>query len=197
MPTHLARHFQATRLARGLSLGQLARLAGYRNVSKGCNRIRRFETSGSLHRELLRKLAAILEINDAAIKELADRDQREFLDHWTRWVNEPIQPSVVIKMVPAVYSRTNLPGDVRTIEDAEAWSSSLAAANHQRCCLVWSRRISCWFNEDGSLSHRSEAVRGELNMPYMQLPGNRRRFLFSEGLKTISLLECPEPPDFA
>jgi hypothetical protein len=194
MLTHVARHFQESRLARGFSLGQVARLAGYKNISKGCNRIRHFELSGSIDRELLRKLAAVLEINEATIKELAERDRLEFLDYWTRWINEPIQPFLVLKLMPAIYSRRNLPPNLRTIEDAEAWASSVAAANRQDCCLVWSRRISCWFNEDGSLSHRSEASPGEPNMPYMQLPGNPRQFLFGETLATISLIERPEEP---
>jgi hypothetical protein len=125
---------------------------------------------------------------------LLERDQREFLDYWTRWVNEAIQPFLVLKMIPAVYSRRNLPDNLRAIEDAEAWASSLAAAHRQKCCLVWSRRISSWFNEDGTLSHRSEAVPGEPNMPYMQLPANPRRFLFGETPGTISLIECPEQP---
>jgi transcriptional regulator with XRE-family HTH domain len=181
MPNHLAHHFQEARLARGFSLGQVARLAGYQNVSKGCNRIHHFERSGSIDRELLRKLATVLEINEATIKELAERDQRAFLDDWNRWVNEPIQPFLVLKMIPAVYSRRTVPDDLRTIEDAEAWASSVAAANRQKCCLVWSRRISCWFTEDGSLSHRSEAVPGELNMPLMQMPASKGRFLFGES----------------
>src|SRR4051812_7321926 len=103
MSTHLARHFQQARLDRCLSLGQVARLAGYKNVSGGCNRLCHFERTGSINRQLLRQLAAILEIDEATIKEMADRDQGEFLDAWARWVNEPIQPYLVLKIMPAVY----------------------------------------------------------------------------------------------
>ena len=56
MPAHLGNYFRKVRLAKGLSLGQLARQVGYRNISKGCRRIQNFETSGQITPHVLTKL---------------------------------------------------------------------------------------------------------------------------------------------
>jgi hypothetical protein len=43
---HLAEHFKRRRQEMGLSMAQLARTVGYRNVSKGVRRIAAFEEAG-------------------------------------------------------------------------------------------------------------------------------------------------------
>src|SRR5947209_5529855 len=94
----LGQYIQQVRMEKGLSRGQLARLVGYENISKGANRIHQFETSGkTADHELLRKLAAVLEIDETTFVDLAKRDRREFLEDWRRWANEPIQPFLVIR----------------------------------------------------------------------------------------------------
>jgi hypothetical protein len=42
MCNYLGSYFREERLQRGLSLGTLARIVGYRNISKGSNKIVRF-----------------------------------------------------------------------------------------------------------------------------------------------------------
>lgn len=70
MKSHLGDYFRKVRLANGRSLGQLARKVGYRNVNKGCRRITTFETTGTIHPDLLTKVAAILEIDNEVIEQL-------------------------------------------------------------------------------------------------------------------------------
>ena len=41
--SHLGDHFRACRVEKGLTTGQLARMAGYRNLTRGANRIHGFE----------------------------------------------------------------------------------------------------------------------------------------------------------
>ena len=45
--SHLGDAFMARRLDRKLTTGQLARLAGYRNLTRGANRIHGFEAGGT------------------------------------------------------------------------------------------------------------------------------------------------------
>ena len=47
-PTHMASHFQKRRLEMHLSLTQLAKLVGYRNMSKGHRKIDTFERTGAV-----------------------------------------------------------------------------------------------------------------------------------------------------
>ena len=70
MESHLGFHFRETRLAKGMTLGQIARQVGYRNISKGCRRIDAFEKTGRVRNDLLTNIATVLEINDTAIREL-------------------------------------------------------------------------------------------------------------------------------
>jgi hypothetical protein len=45
---NLGNFFHERRVRQGLTLGQIARMVGFRNVSKGANRIARFEREGTV-----------------------------------------------------------------------------------------------------------------------------------------------------
>ena len=158
MSTHLSRYFQQKRLDRGLKPGQLARLAGCMNVQKNGSRIRSFELSGSIGQELFEKIAAALEIDAGTIEQLVELDRKEFSQAWLEWANEPIQPYLVIRVIAVVYSSRAVPPGITTMEEAETWASAVAGGIKKRCCVVWSRRISCWFSEVGTLTTRTRAA---------------------------------------
>jgi hypothetical protein len=143
MSTNLSRYFQQKRLDRGLMPGHLARLAGCVNVPKNGSRIRQFELTGSIGREISEKVSAVLEIDPATIEQLIEQDRREFFQAWLAWVSEPIKPYLVIRLMAAIYSSRALPPEITTLEEAEKWASGIAGEMKKRCCLVWSRRISC------------------------------------------------------
>ncbi len=126
MSTHLSRYFQQQRLDRGLKPGQLARLAGCLNVPKNGSRIRTFELSGHITHELFEKIATVLEIDAATIQRLVEQDRREFFQAWLQWVNEPIKPYLVIRLMAAIYSSRALPAEISTQEEAEKWASAVA-----------------------------------------------------------------------
>ena len=193
MSTNLSRCFQQKRLDRGLKPGQLARLAGCVNVQKNGSRIRSFELSGSIGQELFEKIAAVLGIDAATIERLVEQDRREFYQAWLDWVNEPIQPYLVIRLMAAIYSSRAVPSEITTMEQAETWAGAVAGEIKKRCCLVWSRRISCWFNEEGKLTHRSEAKPGEPNTPWVQLGG--QRFVFGDDLGTVRRVDWLREPE--
>ena len=158
MSTNLSRYFQQKRLDRGLKPGQLARLAGCVNVQKNGSRIRSFELSGCIGQELFEKVAAALEIDAGTIEQLVEQDRREFYQEWLAWVNERIQPYLVIRLIAAVYSSQSVPPDITTRQEAEEWASAVAGEIKKQCCLVWSRHISCWFSEDGTLTKKIRGV---------------------------------------
>ena len=193
MSTNLSRYFEQKRLDRGLKPGQVARLAGCVNVQKNGSRIRTFELSGSIGQELFEKIAAALEIDAGTIEQLVELDRKEFYQAWLEWVNEPIQPYLVMRLMAAIYNSRPVPSEIPTMEQAETWASAVAGGIKKRCCLVWSRRISCWFNEEGKLTHRSEAKPGEPNTPWVQLGG--QRFVFGDDLGTVRSVDWPEEPE--
>ena len=195
MSTNLSRYFQQKRLDRGLKPGQVARLAGCVNVPKNGSRIRSFELSGSIGQELFEKIAAALEIDAGTIEQLVEQDRTEFYQAWLEWVNEPIQPYLVIRLMAAIYSSRAVPPEITTMEEAETWASAVAGEIKKRCCLVWNRRISCWFSEDGTLTKRTEAVPGEPNTPWIKIGGKGPAFVFGDDLGTVSLLDWPKKPE--
>jgi hypothetical protein len=196
MSTNLSRYFQQKRLVRGLKPGQLARLAGCLNVQKNGGRIRNFELSGNIGQELFKKIAAVLEIDAGTIERLVEQDRREFFQGWLEWVNQPITPYLVIRLMAAIYSSRALPPEITTMAEAEKWASAVAGEIQKQCCLVWSRRISCWFSEDGTLTKRTEAVPGEPNTPWIKIGGKWPAFVFGDDLGSVSMVEWPKKPGF-
>jgi len=192
MSTHLSRHFESKRLALGLKPSELARLACCQNILKNGNRIRQFELSGNVGLELFAKVAAVLEVDSATIEQLVDLDRREFFEKWLAWVNEPIQPYLVIRLIAAIYRNCAVPPEITTMPDAEQWASMVARQENKRCCLVWSRRISSWFDEEGGLTGRTEAVPGEPNVPWTRIGG--KTFTFGADLRSTVQVDWPKQP---
>jgi transcriptional regulator with XRE-family HTH domain len=174
---HLGAYFREQRLQQGLTLGDLAQRAGYSNVSKGCNKIGRFELEGTITEELLVRLAEALHIDFATVERLVDQDRQE----WEKWASEPVPMQLVARILPAVYSQVPLPADVTTQEQAEAFAREFAKQHGWRCCLVVSRRLSVWIGKGGEIEARTEARPGEPDSPGMTLRGSRRPFLFGFG----------------
>jgi transcriptional regulator with XRE-family HTH domain len=179
MTTNLGRYFRAQRIDRGLSLGQIARMVGYRNVSKGANRIARFERDGIVNELLLIHLAEALEIDLPTVEDLMEQDRQEYLRAWEAWVNQPVPMCLVVKYLPAVYGSKELPEGVKTPEDAEKYACDYARRNRRQVCLAVSRRLSVWVNKEGEVEARTEATPEQPNMPYMRLRGSNGRFLWS------------------
>jgi len=143
--------------------------------------------TGDISKELFDKLTAVLEIDAATIEQLVEQDRREFFESWLKWANVPIQPYLVVRLMAAVYSRLAVPPGITTMDEAEAWASEVAAERKMKACLVWSRRISVWFAEDGAVYSRTEAVPGKPNAPWMKIGG--KKFLFSDGLRSVNVVE--------
>ena len=178
----LERHFESERLRQGVTLNELARRCGYQNVTKGCNRIRRFEESGRIDEALLLKLAEQLSIEHSTIRELMRQDREEFVANWNAWADEPVPMKIVIRWIPAVYSGRSVPPAITTQEEAEHFTSEQARHWKKKICLVISRRQSVWFDEHGQVNCRATATPDDgLNQPWMSVGrGKRRPFLLSE-----------------
>ena len=173
--TKLGVFIRAERLRDGLTLGQLARLVGYRNLSKGARRLACLEHTGTAMPVLLVNVAEALALDWTTVERLAEEDRQERLREWERWVSEPVPMYLVVRLMAAIYVRKGLPAEVTTPEQAEAWACGFAHRHRCRVCLVLSRRWSVWIDADGQIQARTEARPGEPNMPFMQVQG--RRFL--------------------
>lgn len=167
------------RLALGLTRGQLSRMIGSTNPSKMGSRIAALEKIGHADADLLARLSAALDIDPAAVDRLAAEDYRRYVQQWNAWADEPVAPHLVIRLMPAVYSRQDLPKGTTTIEQAEAWASARAKELDLRCCLIWSRRLSIFFAADGTVEQRAVATPQYDPRPYMKI-GGRKSLLVGE-----------------
>jgi len=181
MTNRLGSYFRDQRIKQGLSLGQLARFVGYRNVSKGSNKIVRFEREGIITEELLARLAETLGVDFPVVESLIEQDRAERLREWEAWVSQPVPMRLIEKYMPAVYGTVPIPETVTTPEQAEAFACSYAKEHRHQVCLAVSRRLSIWIDNEGQVYARTEARPDCSNVPYMRLKGSSRRFLFEFG----------------
>jgi transcriptional regulator with XRE-family HTH domain len=178
MPTKLGEYFRTQREQAGLNLNQLARIVGYKNDCKGMNRICKFEREGHVHPDLLSKLMAVLDVGRETVERLVEQDRREFLAEWTAWVNQPIEPYLVVRLMPSIYCRKDIPESVQSIDEAEDYASAFAKQMNCKVYLVLSRRITLEFTNEGVLNDALESLPGHPAVPSMRLGRSRRRFLF-------------------
>ena len=176
MSTHLSLFFRQSRLEKSLGFGEIARRCGYKNITKGCNRIRQFEDRGEIAPDLLRKLAAVLDISDDDIRRCIAADKAE----WERWADEPIEPYLVVRMMAAVYSQNHIPTELHSDREAmEQFASEFAKEKSHRVSLVLSRRLRVWFDRDGEKQFETEDTFEKSSAPYMRLAGSGRKFLLN------------------
>jgi hypothetical protein len=162
------------------------------NSSKIGNRIRQFEVTGDISNELFEKLVAFFDIYAQIIENLIEIDRRQLFEDWLGWLNVPVQPYLVERLIAAAYRCVPLPPEIATSEQAEEWASTAARESKRKCCLVWNRRISIWFDERGALVSRSEAVPGKPNVPWIKLSG--KTFNFGEELRSVNLVDWQKKP---
>jgi transcriptional regulator with XRE-family HTH domain len=181
MINNLGVYFREQRVQQGLTLGQLARMVGYQNLSKGANKIVRFEREGQVTEDLLAALADALHIDLPTVEELIEQDHQERLREWEAWVSQPVPMQLIARIIPAVYSAVPLPEEVTTPEQAEAFAIEYAKENKRQVCLVLSRRLSVWIDAEGKVYGRTEARPDGPNAPFMRLRGSGKKFLFRFG----------------
>ncbi len=186
--SRLGEYFRRRRSERGLGLGDLAGLLGYRNRSKGANRIRAFEGGGKVHPALLGNLSNVLGVGPDEIRRLVDEDYQD----WLAWANEPIRPYVVVWLMACVYQRVQLPDDALDPEMAEAFAADVARQKNLRAWLVLSRRVSVEFDEAGNRRGRLEATPEMPCEPSAVFGRNRVQFDFDGGVAVRPIVRPPK-----
>jgi len=181
MANNLGNYFLNQRVQMSLTLGELARRVGYRNVSKGANRIARFEREGMVTEDLLAILAEALGIDMQTVEALIDQDRQELLRAWEEWVSEPVPMQLIVRYLAAVYGTVPLPQEITTHAQAEAFACEYAKQHRHRVCLALSRRHSVWIDALGQVEVRTETTPDDPNVPFMRLQGSRTRFLMRFG----------------
>ncbi|MGA2067830.1 MAG: hypothetical protein ABSG86_22875 [Thermoguttaceae bacterium] len=194
MSTNLSNHFRQQRIVVGLRPGQVARLLGYRSVVGAANKIIRFEQTGDVDSWLFQKLAAVLFVDKATIKRLMEKDRRELVHRWNQWASQSIKPHIIAEILPGHYMVHYFPENVTTPDQMEKHASQVASDLHQRMWLVFSRKLSVYFDAGGHKRAVQEAAPGEATEPFRLLQQRKRRSIFTAHGDDIDIrsLRCPQ-----
>lgn len=179
MTNHLGEWFWGRRTERHWPLGEVARRLGYRNVSKGANKVLRLEREGMADDHFLRLLAAVLGISEGVVVYLTRQDRLAYLRAWQEWADQPTPIRVVMRAVPGFMVEMALPNDVTTPERAVAFGQAVAARHHAKAFVVLNRRESVGITEAGTLNGRFHTRPDTDPCPLVSV--GRQRFLFRVG----------------
>lgn len=174
MNRNIIQALDEARLAKGLSLTEVARkIRPSDPFGRFANRVHTFMRTGKGDQDLILRLAGILEVPVETLEELAKKDHAEQIAAWEKWADEPIRPHLVLRYMPAVYGRIELPEGPKSEEE---WIQAALVARGDmrlRCCLVVSRRVSIWLAADGSVECRSVTAPDVPNVPVMSIGGRK------------------------
>lgn len=176
MSNYLGRYIQIRREELGLGPTEVAHLLGYKNLNKGRRRLQSVEDGRGTCRDFLLRLMGILQIEPKVIRDLIDRDRREYVAAWEKWADEPVPISVVMRAVPGFMLGIDVPGDLTTPEQALTFGIEMAKRKHKKVIVVVSRRLSYTIHENGVVDGPFVATPVERAMPYMTL--GKTPFLF-------------------
>ncbi len=159
MKTNLSRYIKQERLKRGLNFAELSQKMGYTNVNRGMRRIIDLEREGVVHHEILEKIIDVLELDrekiDQFIQQDKEQQQREFIE----WINIPIKWHLIIRWMPTIYGERDIPGNIRTEEEAIEYAVGVAKELKRMVWLVLSRKENIHVDSDGNIISRNvEAI---------------------------------------
>lgn len=134
--------FKTTRKARGLSLADVARKAGYLNLNKGTRKFLQIERG-----EVAFPPVSLLEQFGKAL-ELADEDIMLALSEDFTQLDKPVEPQAIIRAMPAVYLTLKLPKGV-TQEEAKRLAKEHSVKSGRYVCVVLSCIRGFYAQPDG------------------------------------------------
>jgi transcriptional regulator with XRE-family HTH domain len=153
--TNLSQYIKQERVKQGLNYAELSRKMGYKNFNKGMRRVIDLERDGEVHHKVLEKIIDALELDrnnlDLLIKQNKEQKRREF----DELVNSPIKWHLIIKFMPAVYDERDIPGYIKTEEEAVKYAKSYARENKLMLWLVLSRKENIHIDKDGIIKSRN------------------------------------------
>jgi hypothetical protein len=166
MATNLAHYIKQERVNRGLNYAELSRKMGYKNINRGMRRIIDLERENEAHPEVLEKVVDALKLDKIHIDQLIQQNKEHQQREFEKWVNTPIKWHLIIRWMPAVYCEREMPGYIKTEEEAIEYALSVAK---EYCSMVWlvlSRKENIHIDKDGNVKSRNEVT-----MEHAWLPG--------------------------
>lgn len=193
--SHLGRLLESLRLQRKLRPGQLAARLGTGNVSRLGSLIRTFELGEPITEHWLNKLIEELQPDLAELRRCLELDQAEAewqLEQdrlaWEDWADQPIDPYLTVRYMPAAYGARAVPKAFCNSRDqAEGWSSRELSRFRAKGFLTWSRRERTWYDQHGVNPRRTPITfTQQPTGAWMQLHGSTQKFLLGPAGEIIT-----------
>ena len=193
--SHLSRLLATLRLQRGLRPAQLAARLRASNVSKVGSLIRAFELGEPISDYWLEKLITELQPDPTDLRRCLELDQAEALEQlerervaWETWADEPIEPFLTIRYMPAVYGVREVPrAFCNRRELAEDWAADELKRFGAKGFLSWTRRERTWYDQRGlNLERRHVTFEGRTAGAWMQVSGSQQKFLLGSSGELIT-----------
>src|ERR1035437_10266557 len=163
--------FRSCRSERRLRIVEVARLAGLRDTPKVLRNIDAMEREGQGFLDLIETLCAFYGIDLGAVREawqLDEADRKRF-----RWEAAGARPYLVVKIIPAVYMRKDVPEGLDRESAIKLAQATLKERGHVMAgTLVLGASEAIWFRENGTFFTSSNGM-----APYSSVRG--RRFTFA------------------
>ena len=86
MNKHLRNLIHQHQESKGIKVGKMSEMLGYRNISKVFNKILRFEREGLASNELIQKLIDVLGVELLEVQRALQKDYQD----WQAWFDEPV-----------------------------------------------------------------------------------------------------------
>ena len=86
MNQHLRNLIHQHQESKGIKVGKMSEMLGYGNISKGSNKILRFERAGLAINELVQKLIDVLGVEPLEVQRALWKDYQD----WQAWLDEPV-----------------------------------------------------------------------------------------------------------
>ncbi len=169
MVKHTGKYLKEERLKKNLNTAELAKMMGYKNVSKGMNRIVDLERENIIILEILEKIVNVLNLDREYVNSLIKRDRDEDRRKFEEWLSEPIEMYYVMRIIPAIYLSYDLPTNINSEEEAFKFVANIAKEKHKKCCLVLSRKEKIYIDEDGDIEVKIETKYGDEGYPYVRV----------------------------
>lgn len=173
--------FKTRRMEKGWAVADLARKIGYKNLTKGANRIHRLEQGGTIPEQLLRKLINALEIDFLTLQKLKEEDRRAYVKEWEAWADEPAPIQVITRVMLAMYQDVELPPGAQAEDEAVAFAQALARREQTQVFVILSRRKTLRINQEGLIINTAEATPDFDPRPYSQVGHKKFYYRFDEN----------------
>ncbi len=163
------KYLKEERLKQGLNTAELARLMGYKNVSKGMNRIIELERENIVIPEVLKRIVDALNLDLDHVHSLIRKDRDEDKRKFEEWANEPVEMYYIIRLMPTIYLSYDLPTNIKTEEEAVEFVAGIAKEKHNKCWVVLSRREKVYITEDGEIRGKIINEYDDKHYPYVRV----------------------------